>query len=397
MSLVKPHDQDQGFIMSTYAPRPLTLVKGEGARVWDDAGKSYLDFTTGIAVNILGHCPNVIHDTLTAQSLQLLHCSNLFHNQPAIDLSKALIGKIGPGQVFFCNSGAEANEVLFKLARKFGHEEGRFEIITANNSFHGRTFAGISATGQEKVKKGFEPLVPGFKHVPFNDLDAIKAAKTDQTVAVHIEGIQGEGGIIPADPKFLIELRRWTKENKILLLWDGVQCGQFRTGHFQSYTSILNEYPEGKDFLPDAIAMAKSLGGGIPIGAAWVAKPYQDVLGPGTHGCTYGGNPLSCAVALAVMEEIDKKGYGPQMIKHAKKMKDRLSGLVEQGRIVAVRGEGAMIGIELKGQLLETRDKFMKKGLLVVPSANQTLRLLPPINVTGQEVEEALGIIEGNL
>src|SRR6202000_1968992 len=207
-----------------------------------------------------------------------------------------IVKLIAPGKVFFSNSGAEANEGLFKLARKFGHDEGRFEILTAMNSFHGRTLAAISATGQEKVKKGFEPLVPGFRHVPYNDLAAMRKAIPPSTAAIMIEGIRGEGGVAPATPEYLLGLRQLCDEKKLLLFIDSVQCGHFRSGRFQSYQRILENVPGGDKFIPDGISMAKSLGGGVPIGAFWVRAPYADLLGAGSHGTTYGGSPLACAV-----------------------------------------------------------------------------------------------------
>ena len=230
----------------------------------------------------LGHAHPAITEALVEQSRKLIHVSNFYYHEPQGRLAQALVSLIGPGKCFFCNSGAEANEGLFKLARKFGHDEGRFEILTALNSFHGRTLAGIAATGQDKVKKGFEPMVPGFRQVPYNDLDAMRAAISPATAAILIEGIQGEGGVTPATPDYLLGLRRLCDEKKLLLLMDGVQCGHFRTGRFQSFQRILEGVPGGETFLPDGISMAKSLGGGFPIGAFWVRAPYADLLGAGT-------------------------------------------------------------------------------------------------------------------
>lgn len=385
------------FLLPTYADRPLTLVRGEGTAVWDQEGRRYLDFTGGIAVNLLGHAHPALRSALQDQAGKLIHCSNLFYNEPANAFARALVERIGPGGIFFCNSGAEANEALFKFARKFGSATGRYEIITANNSFHGRTLAGISATGQAKVKEGFGPLLPGFTHVPFNDMEAIRDALTPKTVAVHIEGIQGEGGIIPADPGYLLELRQWTRENEVLLLWDGVQCGQFRTGHFQSYTTLLENVPGSDGFLPDGLAMAKSLGAGFPLGAAWIHEDYAHVLGPGSHGCTYGGNPLACAVGLAVLREVESGGWCEHARHVGKRLLDGLGPLKENGRCEDVRGAGVMIGITVREDLPAVRHRLMEAGLLVVPSANQTIRLLPPINVQDREVEEALQILKEHL
>src|SRR5512137_1387642 len=270
-------------VVPSYGRFELMLSHGAGSYVFDVAGKRYLDLGTGIAVCCLGHAHPAITEALIQQSQRLVHVSNLYYHEPQGRLAQALVRLIGAGKCFFCNSGAEANEGLFKLARKFGHEEGRFEILTANNSFHGRTLAGIAATGQDKVKKGFEPMTPGFRHVLYNDLSAMRAAISPATVAILIEGIQGEGGVTPATPEYLLGLRALCDEKKLLLLMDGVQCGHFRSGRFQSFQRILEGVPGAENFLPDGVSMAKSLGGGVPMGAFWVREPYQDILGAGTH------------------------------------------------------------------------------------------------------------------
>src|ERR1051326_8986172 len=311
----------QQNVVPSYGRFEIAFSHGAGSYLYDVTGKRYLDLGGGIAVCCLGHANPEITEALLRQSEKLVHVSNLYYSEPQGRLARALVQLIGPGKVFFCNSGAEANEGLFKLARKFGHDEGRFEIITTNNSFHGRTLAGIAATGQEKVKKGFEPTVSGFRHVPFNDLAAMRNALSPATVAILIEGVQGEGGITPATPDYLLGLRQLCNEKKLLLLMDEVQCGHFRTGRFQSFQRILQDqqtehasvqHAGGNSsngysvFLPDAVSMAKSLGGGFPIGAFWVRQPYSDLLGPGTHATTYGGKPLACAVALKVLEVIQR-------------------------------------------------------------------------------------------
>src|SRR5208283_2671759 len=264
-------------------------------------------------------------------------------------LAEKLVNLIGPGKIFFCNSGGEANEGLFKLARKFGHDEGRFEILTAENSFHGRTLAGISATGQAKIKKGFEPMTPGFRHVPFNDLAAARAAISPATVAILIEGVQGEGGVTPATPEYLLGLRALCDEKKLMLLMDGVQCGHFRTGRFQSFQRILEGVPGGENFLPDGLSMAKSLGGGFPIGAFWVRAPFQDLLGPGTHASTFGGTPLACAVALKIFEVIEREKLDGQARKLGGWLLNEMERLAKNypGVIKNARGLGFMLGLEL--------------------------------------------------
>src|SRR5271169_658241 len=278
-------------VVPSYGRFDLVLSHGEGSYLFDVAGKRYLDLGAGIAVCCLGHAHPAITDALVEQSKKLIHISNLYFTEPQGRLAAEIVKRIGAGKVFFCNSGAEANEGLFKVARKFGHDEGRFEILTATNSFHGRTLAGIAATGQEKAKKGFEPMMPGFRHISFNDLAAARKAISPATVAIMIEGVQGEGGVTPATPEYLLGLRALCDEKNLLLLMDGVQCGHFRTGRFQSFQRILEdaEAAEGAKFLPDGVAMAKSLGGGFPIGAFWVRAPYADLLGAGTHGSTFGG------------------------------------------------------------------------------------------------------------
>src|SRR5581483_8716587 len=286
----------QQYVVPSYGRFDIVLSHGAGSYVYDVTGKRYLDLGGGIAVSALGHAHPAITEALVEQSRRLVHTSNFYYHEPQGRLAQALTTLIGPGKCFFCNSGGEANEGLFKLARKFGHEEGRFEIITTANSFHGRTLAGISATGQEKVKKGFEPMVPGFRQVPYNDLEAVRNALSPATAAILIEGIQGEGGVSPARPEYLLGLRRLCDEKRLLLLMDAVQDGHFRTGRFQSFQRILEDAsepepasgPSHQNFLHDGISMAKSLGAGFPIGAFWVRASYADLLGAGSHGSTYG-------------------------------------------------------------------------------------------------------------
>src|SRR5258706_940217 len=266
-------------VVPSYGRFDLVLSHGAGSYVFDVLGKRYLDLGGGIAVCCLGHAHPAITEALVEQSKKLIHVSNLYFTGPQGRLAAELVKRIGDGKVFFCNSGAEANEGLFKLARKFGHDEARFEILTATNSFHGRTMAGIAATGQDKVKKGFEPSIPGFRHVPYNDLAAMRDAISPATAAILIEGVQGEGGVTPSTPEYLLGLRQLCDEKKLLLLMDSVQCGHFRTGRFQSYQRILEGVPGGDKFMPDAISMAKSLGGGFPIDAVLGRWPYHDLLG----------------------------------------------------------------------------------------------------------------------
>ncbi len=396
-------NDDQTSILNTYKRFPLTLTHGKGSKVFDTEGKEYLDFTTGIAVNSLGHCHPQIVDCIKKQSSLLLHVSNLYYNQPQIDLADKLVSLIGPGKIFYSNSGAEANECLIKLARSYGSKEGRSEIITMENSFHGRTMAGISATGQDKVKKSFYPLLPGFKHVPFNDIQALEYAIGKDTIAIMLEGIQGEGGIIPATPEYLIKVRSLCNKHNLLLFVDAIQCGFYRTGNFQSYTSILGE----ADFLPDGISMAKGLGAGLPIGASWINEKYTEYLPQGSHGSTFSGNPLVTKVALTTIEIIEKNSLLENINIQSSYIRGSLEQLQKEtpGLIKEIRGLGLLLGIELESKPIpeELGDislagyvcyECMKEGLLLVPAGLQTVRLVPSYIVTEEECEQALAILK---
>ena len=395
-------------VVPSYGRFELALSHGSGSHLHDVNGRRYLDLGGGIAVCALGHAHPAITEALIEQSQKVIHVSNLYYQEPQGRLAQALVQLIGPGKCFFCNSGAEANEGLFKLARKFGHDEGRFEILTTINSFHGRTLAGISATGQDKVKKGFEPMTPGFRHVPYNDLEAMRNAISPATVAIMVEGIQGEGGVTPATPDYLLGLRKLCDEKRLLLLMDGVQCGHFRSGRFQSFQRILEGVPGGESFLPDGISMAKSLGGGFPMGAFWVRAPYADLLSAGTHGTTYGGSPLACAVALKVVEVIEREQLEANARSTGEFLKSGLQQLAQKypGVIQTVRGLGMMVGIELaanlrnlpgdpaKTQSARVTNLLHAAGLMVIPAGANVLRLLPALNLTRGEAEEGLKIIE---
>src|SRR5688572_26840508 len=399
--------QYQRNVVPSYGRFPLAFSHGSGSYVFDVGGRRYIDFATGIAVCCLGHANAEITEALAEQSQKLMHVSNLYYTQPGGQLAEELIKRIGPGKVFFCNSGAEADEGLYKLARKLGHDEGRFEILTAFNSFHGRTLAGISATGQEKVKKGFEPLVPGFRHIPYNDLEAARAALSPATVAILIEGIQGESGVTPASVEYLLGLRKLCDEKKLLLLMDAVQCGHFRTGRYQSFQRVLEGIPEGASFLPDGISMAKALGGGFPIGAFWVRQPYADLLGAGTHGTTFGGNALGCAVALKIISVIERDRLAQNARALGDRLKNALTTLMHSYPQILkeVRGLGLMIGVEFqtnipalagsdKAASLQVINRLHEAGLLTVPSGAQTIRLLPALNLKQNEADEGFSIIQ---
>jgi acetylornithine aminotransferase/acetylornithine/N-succinyldiaminopimelate aminotransferase len=414
-------------VVPSYGRFDLVFSHGAGSCLFDVAGKRYLDLGAGIAVCCLGHAHPAITEALVEQSRKLIHVSNLYFTEPQGRLAAELVKRIGAGKCFFANSGAEANEGLFKLARKFGHAEGRFEILTAVNSFHGRTLAGIAATGQDKVKKGFEPATPGFRHIPFNDLAAARNAISPATVAILMEGVQGEGGVTPATPEYLLGLRALCDEKKLLLFMDGVQCGHYRTGRFQSYQRILEGHQRvagilpanqnslscqqdaGSTFLPDGLSMAKSLGGGFPIGAFWVRAPYADLLGPGTHASTFGGTPLACAVALKVLEVIERERLDEQARKLGEWFKRELERLAATYPQVVrrARGLGFILGLELvekekipafaasnKTAALQFVNRLHEAGVLTIPAGTQIVRLLPPLNLKPQEAGEGISKIE---
>lgn len=363
------------YVMPTYGRYPLVLMRGRGSRVWDADGKEYLDFGGGIAVNVLGHA--ALRDALSRQADILVHCSNLYYTEPQGLLAKKLVELVGvPGKCFFCNSGGEANEALYKLARKFGN--GRYEILTFLNSFHGRTLAGISATGQEKVKKGFEPMVEGFRHVPFNDLDAVAHAIGPKTAAILIEPIQGESGITLAKPEFLRGLRRLCDEKNLLLMYDEVQCGIGRTGEFCAWRALAPEV------VPDAMSWAKGLAGGFPIGAIWARQPYADLLGPGSHASTFGGTPLACAVALAVLDKV------VPLLPNVREVGPYFMEKLRQLPVKEVRGLGLMIGVELAGEAKPVILKMAEQGLLGVLAGTRVVRFLPALNITCAEADEAV-------
>ncbi|HEV3392752.1 MAG TPA: aspartate aminotransferase family protein [Chthoniobacterales bacterium] len=385
------------FVVPSYSRFDLVLERGEGSYVWDVDGKRYLDLAGGIAVCSLGHAHPEITKALTEQAKKLIHVSNLYYTEPQGQLAKRIIDHIGPGRVFFCNSGAEANEGLFKLARKFGHAEGRYEIITTTDSFHGRTLAGIAATGQEKIKKGFAPEVVGFSQVPFNNVEAMRRTITKSTAAILVEPVQGESGITIAKTEYLIGLRQLCDEHNLLLLFDEVQAGHFRTGKFQSWQRILET--EDVDLLPDGVSMAKSLGGGFPMGAFWVREKFANVLSPGTHASTFGGTPLACAVALRIFEVIERENLaanarevGQFILDELQKVREKFSNVLK-----VVRGIGLMIGIEFqpKFKAADIVKELHKRNLLTVPAGNSVIRLLPALNLSRAEAEQGLRTIEG--
>ena len=377
------------YVMPTYAPG-LTLVRGAGVSVWDDTGTEYLDFMAGIAVCTPGHCHPAVVAAIAKQAGTLMHCSNLFHNELQPRLAKKISELALGGKVFFCNSGAEANECLFKLARKWGSMDGRHEIVTMKNSFHGRTLATMTATGQTKYQKGFEPLMPGFAYAEFNNLDSVKAALTPATVAVLCEAVQGEGGIVPATPEFMAGLRKLCDEKKILLFFDEVQAGIGRTGKwfgFQNY-----------GIRPDGFSMAKALGGGFPIGAAAVTPELSDVFQPGNHASTFGGTPLASAAALAVLETIEKEDLLGNAVWMGARFMDGLKALApKHACIQSVRGVGLMVGLVLNVPAKPVEAKLRENGLLCIATGDHVLRFVPPLVVSPAQIDQALALLDGTL
>jgi len=391
METKKLIDESNLYIMNTYKRFPIVLRKGRGMKVWTTDGKEYLDFVGGVAVNILGHCHPRVVVAIQKQAQRLLHVSNYYHIKPQIKLAKLLIQHTFADKVFFCNSGAEANEAAIKLARKYSKENvdpDRFEIITAENSFHGRTLAALTATGQEKFQKGFEPLVPGFKHVPFNDVDAIGQAITTNTCAIMLEPVQGEGGVKIPDPDYLKEVKKICDENSLLLILDEVQTGMGRTGKFFAY--------EHFGITPDIMTIAKGLGGGVPIGAMLSTDKVASAFEPGTHASTFGGNPLVCAAAVTTIETLLEDGFIlDQCNRMSEYMKERLINL--RGKfphlIADIRGLGLLIGMELTRDCDSVVKACLEMGVLVNCAAGNVLRFIPPLIVQKKDIDHLINVL----
>ena len=377
-------------VMKTYGRYPIVAERGEGCRLWDVDGKAYLDFLAGVAVNNLGHCHPKVVAALREQAGRLLHCSNFYHIPQQVELAEWLCEHSFAERVFFCNSGAEANEAAMKLARKHSNEkhgEDRFEVITALASFHGRTIGAISATGQEKVKAGFTPMLEGFKHVPFGDVAAMRQAITPQSCAIMLEPLQGEGGVNVAPSGYLKAVRELCDEFDLLLIFDEVQVGCGRTGTLWAY--------EQDEVIPDVMTLAKALAGGPPIGALLTTERLAASLGPGTHGSTFGGNPLVCAAALAAMQTINEKtlldncrAMGAYLTEKLEQLKGKYSFIKE------IRGRGLIIGVELDIEGGPLVVKAMERGLLMNCTVGNVLRFVPPLIVNRAEIDEAMTILD---
>ncbi len=375
------------FVIPTYASPSRALVKGKGTRVWDAEGHVYLDFIAGIAVSNVGHCHPKVVAAIRDQAGTLMHVSNLFYTELQGRLAEKLSALSLKGKCFFCNSGAEANEALIKLARLHGHARKRTEIISMTGSFHGRTLAALAATGQSKHQAGFEPMPKGFVHAPYNDLEAVRALVTDKTAAILVEAVQGEGGVIPADPAFLQGIRALCTERDILMLCDEVQCGLGRTGHWFGYQAAGIE--------PDAFSLAKALGSGLPIGAIVTSPRVADVFQPGKHGSTFGGNPVCVAASLAMLAVIEEENLVARASVAGARFQAGLQALVgNYEHVKAVRGAGLMLGLVLDQPAKPLVETLCGMGLISLATAESVVRFLPPLTVKDTEIDEALEIIE---
>ncbi len=371
------------YLMQTGRRLPVTFVRGRGCLVYDESGREYLDLVAGIAVNLLGHAHPEVAAAVARQAQTLIHTSNLYFTQPQVELARRLVELSFKSRVFFCNSGAEANEAAIKLARKWGgrNRDGAFQIITTTGSFHGRTLATITAGGQHKYSDPFKPLPDGFVHVPYNDLEAIKSATSNQTVAVMLEPVMGEIGVIPAAPGYLEGVRRWCDENDLLLILDEVQTGLGRTGRWFAH--------QHHGITPDVMTLAKGLGGGVPIGAC-LANPKADVFEPGDHGTTFGGNPLACAAALAVLQVIERDG----LVGHAAEMGEMLHGVLEGLGGKSARGVGLMRAVEFtEPRAKPLQQACLDAGLVINAVDEHTVRLVPPLIITAAEIDRAQAIL----
>jgi predicted acetylornithine/succinylornithine family transaminase len=382
----------QSYLMNTYSRQPLVLVKGRGATVYDSDGREYLDFLAGVAVNNLGHCHPRVVVALQKQAQRLMHVSNHFHIEPQVNLAKALVKNSFADKVFFCNSGAEAIEAAIKLARRYSREvlkKDRFEVITCFGSFHGRTYGAVSATAQEKFHQGFEPMVPGFRFVPFNDVKAVEEAVTEKTCAILVEPVQGEGGVNVPSPGYLKALREICDKHGLLLLLDEIQTGMGRTGRLFAC--------EHEGVTPDVMALAKGLGSGMPIGALLASDKAAQGFTPGSHGSTFGGNPLACAAGLASLETLLEDDIiiqnvgelGSHFVKGLGSLKGRYPFIRD------VRGKGLLIGMELDFDGKEIVTECLKQGFLINCTMNTVLRFIPPLIISVEEIDRLVNALDG--
>lgn len=377
------------YLMGTYARQPISIVRGRGTKVYDLEGREYVDFVGGIAVNLLGHGHPDLVLAVQKQAAQLIHTSNLYYTVPQVKLAQTLVDHSFADQVFFCNSGAEANEAAIKLARRYSHDKygaGRFEIITMKQSFHGRTMATLTATGQEKVQKGYEPLVPGFSHVTFNQLAELEHAVTEKTAAIMLEPIQGEGGVHVVSRDYLKAVRELCTQRDILLIFDEVQTGMGRTGTLFAYEQLGVQ--------PDIMTLAKGLGGGVPIGACLATAPVAKAFGPGSHASTFGGNPLACAAALAVLRVLLEGRVLDQARRMGEYLKKGLSECKDSHHVVRdVRGLGLLQAMEVQMDAKTVVGDCLKRGILINATGEHVLRFVPPLIITQPEIDRLLEVL----
>jgi acetylornithine aminotransferase len=377
------------YLMQTYSRQPVSIVRGRGAKVYDLEGREYLDFVGGIAVNVLGHGHPDLVQAIQRQAAQLIHTSNLYYTEPQVKLARLLVDHSFADRVFFCNSGAEANEAAIKLARRYGHERhgpDRYEIITMKNSFHGRTLATLTATGQAKVQKGFEPLMPGFAYAPFNDFPAIESMVSEKTAAIMLEPIQAEGGVHVAERNYLRSLRELCTQRDILLIFDEIQTGMGRTGTFFAHEQLgVN---------PDIMTLAKGLAGGVPIGACLAKESVAAAFTPGSHASTFGGNPLACAAGLAVCRVLLEGNVLDQARRMGEYLAKGLADCKDHHRIVKdVRGLGLLQGMELEADARTVVADALARGLLINAATDRVLRFVPPLVITQPEVDKLIDLL----
>ncbi len=383
---MKTADIGEKYVMKTYNRFPITFEKGEGMYVIDENGKKYLDFVAGIAVNTLGHSNEKLVNAICEQAKKLIHISNLYYNKEQCELAKKLVENGSLEKVFFCNSGAEAIEAALKLARKYGSKTKRQEIITMNNSFHGRTFGAVTATGQEHYHSGFGDMLPNIKYADFNDINSLKEVISENTVAILLEPIQGEGGIREAKLDYLKEVRKICDEKDILLMFDEVQCGVGRLGTLFAYQSF--------GVVPDILSTAKGIAGGVPCGVMMASSRVASSFAPGDHASTFGGNPLACAAGNVVVDEL-LSGLLENVKKQGDYLKARLEEVCQKYEIVKeVRGKGLMQGIELKDEARKYIEKAIEKGLLLVGAGKNVIRFVPALIVSKEDIDRAIEILE---
>lgn len=389
MSGTEIQSLNDAHVLNTYGTRKIAMVRGAGTRLWDADGNEYLDFFTGIAVANLGHCHPAVTDAIREQAGKLVHVSNLYYIEPQVELARLLSEHSFAERWFFCNSGAEANEAAVKLARRYWSKKGtpRPTVVTALQSFHGRTLAMIAASGQDKLRDGFAPIPEGFKHVPFNDLNALDRALTPDVGAVMLEIVQGEGGVNPAPAEYLQAVRERCDATNTLLILDEIQTGMGRTGHFFAH--------QGLGFEPDIVTLAKGLGNGVPIGAMGCTEDVSSGFDVGSHGCTFGGNPLSTAAAVATVRTITQTGFLEQARQEADYLRQKLNALKQKHEvIVEVRGMGMMLGIALTKPVAPLLGMLLERGLIAGPAGPNVLRLLPALIITRGDIDRGVDILD---